>query len=113
MSKEMQYWVFIFVLQVLFIAWYKGMLTPNPDAPSPDALVLTATEAVLTKQAIVAVREKVVSGEIQTTEQAVDALFSLLPRTCRGRVMDTLGEPEFGFMRDALDILEGQIEVRD
>ena len=105
------YWTVIFLLQVLFIAWYKGMLTPDRVFP-PDSLVMTATEAKLTKQAVGLVRNAVSTNEITSSENALDALSAELPKSVRERVMKALGYPDIGFMREALDILEGKIEVK-
>jgi hypothetical protein len=111
MNRTIQYWVVIFIVQVLFIAWYKGLLTPEPNH-DPDALVMTAKAAELTKNAIEIVRKNVVAGDIPSTELALSALSSLLPGTERERVMDALGKPDFEFFCGALDVLEKQIEVR-
>ena len=56
-KQTLYYWLAIFILQVLFVAWHQGLLVPDtvkPDMDSvvppvvpvvPDELVMTATQA--------------------------------------------------------------------
>jgi hypothetical protein len=104
-KKTYVYWAAIVVLQILFIAWYQGLLTL--DTVKPSALVMTEAEARLTRQAIELVREDMES--MRTTAHVLDALRSHLPSRVRDAVMNELGEPDMEFMRDALDILEGKL----
>jgi hypothetical protein len=100
----------IFVLQVIFIVWYQGLLVPDSRvSPSSSALVMTETEARLTRAAIEEVREAVVVGRLRTTDLTLEALAAELPRSVRERVMRELGRPDMESMRDALDILDGKI----
>ena len=110
-NKRTIYWVAIFVLQVVFIAWYQGILTSDAIVPTPPSseLVMTETEARLTRQAIELVREDVVSGKLRSTDLTKRALSAELPESVRNRVLKALGEPDMDFMRDALDILDGKI----
>ena len=75
----------------------------------PDQLMMTEEQARLTRQAIELVREAVVVGRLQTTELTLEALWAELPRSVRERVMKALGNPDMESMRDALDILDGNI----
>ena len=124
------FWVAVLAIQfVLIVSWQRDWFAPspvppkppipappgpNPPVPSPvTSLVMNATEAKLTKQAIELVSNDIVNGSITTTELALKALYSLLPSGVREAVIKELGTPEFEFMVDALSILEGKIEVRD
>ena len=112
----MIYWLVIAALQAAFIAWYQGMLTfdmvVKPTLPS-GSTVMTEAEARLTRQAIELVRSDVVNGSLRSTELTREALSALLPRAVRERVLNELGNPDMEFMRDALDVLEGKIVVRE
>jgi hypothetical protein len=115
MNRKTQYWIGIFILLMLFIAWCKVACkhTPVPvPLPAPNSLVMTAVEAKLTKQAIELVRTDVIEGRIPSTDVALKALSAILPRAVKDRVMKELGNPDISFMRDALDILESKIEGR-
>ena len=116
MNNRMMYWLVIFVLQAAFIAWHQGILTfdmvVKPALPSGNA-VMTEAEARLTRQAIELVRNDVVSGSLQSTELTRETLSAHLPRAVRERVLQELGHPDMDFMRDALDVLEGKIVVRE
>jgi hypothetical protein len=112
-KKSTIFWVTVFVLQFLFILWYKGLLVPDAILPQPSgSLVMSESEAKLTKQAIDMVRNDVVEGKITSAELALKALSGELLERVRERVLKELGQPDIEFMRDALDILEGKIEVR-
>ena len=110
--KTHAYWVAIFVLQILFIAWYQGLLTfdrlPIP-APSPSGLVMTQQEAGLVRSAIELVRNDVVVGTLSTTALTVQALSSMLPSSVRGAVLKELGTPSMDAMPGALDRLEEKL----
>jgi len=110
-KKTHVYWLAIFALQVLFIAWYQGFLTPDTVKPAPPsfALVMTEEEARLTRQAIVLVREDVVEGKLTSTALTLQALSSMLPFSVRDTVLKELGAPDMDFIVDALDILEGKL----
>jgi len=114
-NKRTIYWLAIFVLQVLFIAWYQGLLTPDTFKPVPPSsdLVMTETEARLTRQAIDLVREDVVQSRLRSADLTIRALSAELPEAVRERVLKALGEPEMDFMRDALDILDGKIITKE
>jgi len=114
-NKRTIYWLAIFVLQVLFIAWYQGLLTPDTFKPVPSSsdLVMTETEARLTRQAIDLVREDVVQSRLRSADLTIRALSAELPEAVRERVLKSLGEPEMDFMRDALDILDGKIITKE
>jgi hypothetical protein len=115
-KKSTVYWVTVFVLQFLFILWYKGLLVPDIVLPQPqptDSLVMSVAEAKLTKQAIEMVRNEVIEGKITSAELARQALSGELLESVRERVLKELGQPNIEFMRDALDILEGKIETRN
>jgi hypothetical protein len=105
----------MFILQVLFIAWYQGLLSRDTVRPTPPPtdLVMTSVEAMLTRQAIELIREEVVSGTLQTTDLTLRALYAELPRSVRERVLTVLGEPDMDYMRDALDVLDGKIIERN
>ena len=113
-KEHIVFWLAVFLLQVLLIAYLQGWF-PNQSAappPHPFGLQMTQEEARLARQAIELVREDVVSGSLPTTALTVQALSSLLPTTVRDAVLNELGTPDMDFMRDALDILEGRIEGR-
>ena len=104
--------VIFFLLQVVFIAWYQGLLTPDTIEPNPlpsSELAMTEAEARLTRQAIELVRDDVVWGRLHTTDLTIQALSAELPEAVRDRVLKALGKPDMDFMRDALDILDGKI----
>ena len=107
--------VIFFLLQVVFIAWYQGFLSPDAIKPAPSSseLVMTATEARLTRQAIELVREDVAWGRLHSTDLTLAALSAELPESVRDRVLKALGKPDMASMRDALDILDGKIIVRN
>ena len=110
-KKTHVYWFAIFALQVLLIAWYQGFLTPGTVNPAPPSsvLVMTETEARLTRQAIDLVREDVVEGKLTSTALTLQALSSMLPSSVRDTVLKELGTPDMDFIVDALDILEGKL----
>ncbi|MCL2005798.1 MAG: hypothetical protein FWG73_06500 [Planctomycetaceae bacterium] len=121
-KQTLYYWLAIFVLQVLFVAWYQGLLVPDtvkPDTDSvvppvvPGELVMTATQAGLTQQAIGMIRDDVEHGQIRTADLAIQALSALLPSSVRQRVLQELGNPDIEYMRDALDILDGKIIIQE
>ena len=124
-KQTLYYWLAIFVLQVLFVAWYQGLLMPDtvkPDMDSvvppvvpvvADELVMTATQARLTRQAIELICEDVLRGSIPTADLAIQALSAHLPSSVRQRVLQELGTPDIEYMRDALDILDGKIIIQD
>ena len=121
-KHTLYYWLVLFVLQALFIAWYQGLLSldskPAPPAPAPPApvsndMVMSAIQARLTKQAIEIVREDVEQATIRTSDLAIQALSALLPSSVRQRVLQELGTPGIEYMRDALDILDGKIIIQE
>ena len=113
-NGRMVCWLVIALLHVAFIAWYQGMLTFDvPVSPSSGNLVMTEPEARLTRQAIELVRSDVVNGSLRSTELTKEALSALLPRAVLERVLNELGSPDMDSMRDALDVLEGKIVVRE
>ena len=132
-KETLCYWLVIFVLQVVVIAWYFGLsrpdtvrpvpdsvvvpIVPIPDTPAPpvvlDELVMSPVQARLTRQAIELIREDVLRGSISTTELAIQALYALLPSSVRQRVLQELGTPDIEYMRDALDILDGKIIIQE
>jgi hypothetical protein len=86
---------------------------PSPPVPLPDEIVMTSEQARLTRQAIGLVSDDVTSGRLYDTHLTIRALSSLLPSIVREQVLNELGTPDMSFMRDALDILEGKIIVRN
>ena len=114
-NKRTIYWLVIFVLQVILIAWYQGILSPDAFKPTPSSseLAMTATEARLTRQAIELVREDVVSGKLRSSDLTIRALSAELPESVRDRVLKALGKPDMDSMRDALDILGGKIITKE
>ena len=59
--------------------------------------------------AIDLVRADIDEGRLTDAATARQALYTHSPRGVRDAVMLEFGEPEMGFMRDALDILEGKL----
>ena len=112
-NKRTIYWLVIFVLQVILIAWYQGILSPDAIKPIPSSseLAMTATEARLTIQAIELVREDVVSGKLRSSDLTIRALSAELPESVRDRVLKALGKPDMDSMRDALDKLVVSVSV--
>ena len=119
------YFVLIaYLLQVLIVGYRVSLeiriVITNPASstivtpPVPSTgLVMTREEARLTRQAIELVREDVVQGKLQSAELTIRALSAELPEAVRERVLKALGTPDMGFMRDALDILDGKIIERN
>ncbi|MCL2622435.1 MAG: hypothetical protein FWD31_02115 [Planctomycetaceae bacterium] len=108
------YWTAIFLLQVAMIAYWKGLLIPPPGpTPKPTELVLTAKQAKLVREAIEQVRESLAMGHFTETGQVLEALYGAMPKDCRDRVLQKLGFPEMGAMRDQLDILLSEIIIKD
>ena len=114
----------VYLLQVLIVGYRVSLeiriVIRNPASstiiapPTPlHGLVMTREEARLTRQAIELVREDVVQGKLQSAELTIRALSAELPEAVRERVLKELGTPDMGFMRDALDILDGKIIVRN
>ena len=114
-KKQHVFWLVVFILQVLFIAWYQGLLPQSSGrffVPEPTGLRMSAAEAKLTWQAIELVQKDLESGSIKTAELARSALSAELPVAVRDRVLAELGFPDIGGMRDALEVLSRKIEVR-
>ena len=107
--------VIILLLMFVFVAWYQGFLVPDAIKPTPSSseLIMTATEARLTRQAIELVREDVVLGKLLCADLTIQALSAELPESVRERVLKALGKPDMDFMRDALDILDGKIITKE
>jgi len=114
----------VYLLQVLIVGYRVSLeiriFITNPASstvvtpPTPSTgLVMTREEARLTRQAIELVREDVVQGKLQSAELTIRALSAELPEAVRERVLKELGTPDMGFMRDALDILDGKIIERN
>jgi len=94
--------------------YFHGLFTPVSVTPQPSVgLVMTSVQAKLTRQAIDLVRKDVEQGNFQTASLAIQALSALLPSDVRDKVLLALGVHDLEFMRDALDILEGSIIVKD
>jgi len=111
-KKQCVFWLTILILQVLLVAWFQGLLSPERIQPAPDDLVMSKTEARLVRAAISLVQEDLEAGTWRTSERVLAALSAELPESVRGRVMSELGTPSLDEMRDALDVLSGKIQER-
>jgi hypothetical protein len=74
---------------------------------------MTQAEARLVREAIELVLDDVDARSLSDTETTLNALSSLLPSGVRDAVLAELGTPDMDFMRDALNILEGRIRMKE
>ena len=111
--RELIIVIILWTLLLALCTWLvvSTLRTTKPDSPLPlpVELVMTETEARLTRQAIELVQDDVEAERLRSADLTLRALSAELPKSVRELVLTALGTPDMDSMLEALEEIKRRI----
>ena len=114
-KKIYLYWLYVFVLQLLLIGWYRGWFNDHlvVHQPPSSKLQMSKEESRLTRNGIGRVRDDLIAGNFagssDPVRSVINALSYAVPKSVNAVVMKEFGTPDMTHMEKALDNLEEKL----
>ena len=111
--KKAFFWFLMFLLEVGMGIAIFFLFAPSGSMGGPTGLIMSASDAALTKGAITFVLNDVNSGKLTDVDSVIIALKAELPSSVQMAVIEALGSPDYQDVPDRLIKITEKIVVRE